>query len=623
MPHPATEPMPLLCRRLLAFGHGGLSIAAVVLLALFGSTISLCQSALAQRAPSAPEAATDHGKAQRKAAVASRHMVATAHPLATEAGLEILRAGGSAADAAIAVQLVLGLVEPQSSGLGGGAFLVHWAAQSRELTTFDGRETAPAAARPDRFIKDGRPLPFDRAVRSGLSVGVPGTVRLMELAHQRYGRLPWARLFEAAIKLATEGFAVTPRLHGLLANDGPQRFAPPARAYFFDAQGKPPAIGQTLRNPAYAATLERLQREGAAAFYAGPIADDIVAAVRAHEVPGDITLADLAAYRAKERPPVCVPYRGHQVCGMGPPSSGALTIGQALMLLDGFSLGEGARSAMAPGPVHLIAEALKLAFADRNWYLADADFVAPPKGYLDPAYIAERRKLISPYAKLANPYPGLPPAEKRQALGEDATMEMAGTSHVSIVDGDGNAVAMTTTIEAGFGSGIWAAGFLLNNELTDFSFRPRDRDGRPIANRIEPGKRPRSSMSPTIVLDPSGKPRLVTGSAGGSRIIAYVLKVIVGAVDWQLDAQSAVSLPNFSAAGGLLEVEAPPFSWRNALLRSADAYPAIRLSIGLAPLGQSTLLTTLTSGTQAILRTPDGKLEGGADHRRESLARGD
>lgn len=594
---------------------------AVLAAVLALSAIILPAAALAQRAP---EAATEQTRGgARPPALAQRHMVASANPLATDAGLEILRAGGTATDAAIAVQLVLGLVEPQSSGLGGGAFLVHWHATRGEVTTIDGRETAPAAARPDRFIKGSKPLTFDQAVQSGLSIGVPGTVRLLEAAHQRHGRLPWARLFEPALRLAAEGFAVSPRLHGLLGADGPGRFDAAARAYFFDTHGKPHVIGHRLRNPAYAETLGKIARDGPKSFYEGPVAEAIVAAVAAHERPGDLTLGDLAGYRVKEREPVCVPYRAHRVCGMGPPSSGMLTIGQALMLLEGFELGRGPKAALAPGHVHVIAESLKLAFADRNWYLADPDFVPAPKGYLDPGYLAERRQLINRATTLSKPYPGLPPGTARLSLGDDDSHEHAGTSHISIVDGDGNAVAMTTTIEAGFGSGIWAAGFLLNNELTDFSFRPRDRDGRPIANRIEPGKRPRSSMAPTIVLDPAGRLKLVSGSAGGSRIISYVLKTIIGVIDWQLDAQSAVSALNISSTGGVLELEAPPFSWRNALLRSREAYPAIRLSIGLAPLGQSPRFAVLTSGTQTIVKRPDNWLEGGADHRREGTAAGD
>lgn len=620
----ATANTDRICSRASSFLHGHAAAGALIAGILVFVTWVSIGAALAQRTPSAPEPDIDTASHKpRPAVVATRHMVATANPLATEAGLEILRAGGSATDAAIAVQLVLGLVEPQSSGLGGGAFLVHWDASRKEVTSFDGRETAPASSRPDRFTRNGAILPFNQAVRSGLSVGVPGTVRLLEMVHQRHGRLPWARLFESAILLASNGFPVSPRLNGLLSAEGPASFTPAARGYFFDAKGHAHPVGHRLQNAAYAETLRTVQQNGPKGFYEGPIADALVAAVAQHETPGDITLADLAGYRAKEREPVCVPYRGHRICGMGPPSSGALTIGQALMMLEGFELGRGPEAALAAGPVHLIAEALKLAFADRNWYLADADFVAVPMGYLDPAYIAERRGLIDRISTRHKPYPGLPRGSTRLTLGQDATIEHSGTSHVSIVDGDGNGLAMTTTIEAGFGSGIWAAGFLLNNELTDFSLRPRDRDGRAIANRIEPGKRPRSSMAPTIVLDPAGQLRLVTGSAGGSRIIPYVLKVIIGIVDWNLDVQSSISMLNLSTTGGPLELEVPPFTLRNLLTRSGDAYPAIRLSIGLAPLGQSTRFATLTSGTQAIVRWPSGQLEGGADHRREGLAAGD
>ncbi len=599
---------------------GKLMGVAVAFVALAVSGKPAC----AQRSEPAPEAATSVGGAVvRATSLANRHMVAAANPLAAEAGREMLRAGGSAADAAIAVQLVLGLVEPQSSGLGGGAFLLHWNGARSELKSYDGRETAPASAKPDHFATSGRLMSFNSAVRSGLSVGVPGTVRLIELVHRQHGRLPWGRLFEPAIRLAEEGFAVSPRLAGLLAADGPSRFTSAARTYFFDPEKRVRPTGYRLRNPAYAATLRRIAAEGAAGFYAGPIANAVVAAVAAHETPGDLTLADLAGYQAKERPPVCVPYRRHRVCGMGPPSSGALTLGQTLMLLDGLPMGVGPAAAMAPGPLHLAAEALRLAFADRNWYLTDADFLAPPVGYLDPAYIAERRQLIDPLRRQLAPYAGLPPGARRLTLGEDATNELAGTSHISIVDAENNAVAMTTTIEAGFGSGIWVEGFLLNNQLTDFSLRARDRDGRPIANRVEAGKRPRSSMTPTIVFDPEGGLRLVTGSSGGSRIIPYVLKVVIGVIDWNLNAQAAVSLPNFSTTGGQLEIEAPPFTWANAMFHSGEAHRAIRTAIGLAPLGESAAFATLTSGTQAIVRLPDGTLQGGADPRREGVAIGD
>ena len=551
-------------------------------------------------------------------------MVVAANPHAAAAGRDILRAGGSAVDAAIAVQLVLGLVEPQSSGLGGGAFLVHWDQRTRDVQTYDGRETAPAAATPDRFMRLGRPLGFAATVRSGLSVGVPGALRMLELAHRQHGRLAWARLFEPAIRLAGDGFAVSARLHTLLASEQPDGFAPAARAYFFDAGGRPWPIGHRLANPDYAATLRRLAAEGAAALYEGPVAAAIVAAVRgAARFPGDLTEADLAGYRAKIRAPVCVPYRGHRVCSMGPPSSGGHTLGATLIMLEGFNLGTGPRASLAPGALHLVTEAEKLAFADRNWYLGDADFTGAPPDLLDPAYLAGRRRLIDPASVIRRPYPGLPPGAAKQSFGRDATLEMAGTSHLSIVDGDGNAVAMTTTIEAAFGSGLWAAGFLLNNQLTDFSLRPADRDGRPTANRVEGGKRPRSSMSPTLVFDANGNFRLAAGSSGGSRIIPYVVKTLIGILDWQLDAQAAIALPNFGSIGGRFEFEAPPLTIADAIWRPALGNRAINLAITLAPIGQYPVHVELTSGTHAIQRLPDGRLEGGADPRREGIALGD
>ena len=589
--------------------------------------------ASAQRPPDAPEAATrgrpDIWQPPREPVRARKHMVVAANPLAAEAGREILRAGGSAVDAAIAVQLVLGLVEPQSSGLGGGAFLVHWDARSRAIQSYDGRETAPATATPDRFLRAGRPLSFLEAARSGLSVGVPGVLRMLELAHQRHGRLPWPRLFERAIALAERGFQVSPRLHGLLLAERPGEFSPSARAYFFGNDGRTWPIGHRLANPAYAATLRRIAAEGVTAFYEGPIARAIVAAVRGARLhPGDLAEADLAGYRARAREPVCARYRLHRVCSMGPPSSGGTAVAQILMLLDGFELGRSPAAALAPGSLHLIAEAEKLAFADRNWYLADPDFTPQTANLLDPGYIAGRRQLIDPATTLARPYPGLPPGVPRPAPGTDTTAEPPGTSHLSIVDGEGNAAAMTTTIEAAFGSGLWAEGFLLNNQLTDFSPRPRDRQGRLVANRIEGGKRPRSSMAPTVVLDAKGDLRLVTGSPGGARIIPYVVKSLVGVLDWQLDAQAAAALTNFGSLGGPLEIEAPFLSIADALQHRSVAGltmagRTLNIAIALVPLGQKPAYVEMTSGTHIIQRLPDGTLEGGADPRREGVALGD
>ena len=581
---------------------------AALLVASTGAALGPVAAA-AQPAQVRPETATGFNSA--KLATARAFMVAAANPLAVDAGTEILRAGGSAADAAIAVQLVLNIVEPQSSGLGGGAFALYWDSTHARLTTYDGREAAPASARPDRFIRNGRPLPFAEAVISGLSVGVPGTMRLLETLHARHGRLPWADLFRPAIRVAEQGFPISRRLNLLLAWDGADRFSPAARNYFFDADGRPLPVGHTLRNPDFAETLRAIAARGAAAFYSGPVAEAIVRAVQgAHPNPGDLELADLAAYRVKERAAVCVAYRGHQVCSMGPPSSGGPAVAQTLALIAPFDLGHGASEAMGADAMHLIAEAERLAFADRDHYLADPDFVSPPAGLLDPAYIAERRRLIRPDRAMERVWPGTPPALARTALGHDETREIAGTSHISIIDAAGSTIAMTTTIEAGFGSRLFAAGFLLNNELTDFSFRPRDRDGRVIANAVGPGKRPRSSMAPTIVFGPDGRPKAVLGSAGGARIITYVVKTLVGLIDWKLDAQAAAALINFGSRGGSIEIE-------------IDDPAALWHALKVKPYGHAVYPDVLNSGTNVIVRRADGTLEGGADPRREGVARGD
>jgi gamma-glutamyltranspeptidase/glutathione hydrolase len=599
--------------------HSRRTTAAVVLIAatLWGA---FALPAAAQRTQLAPEAAT--GRANKVLAVARSHMVSAANPLAVEAGLEMLRAGGSAIDAAIAVQLVLNLVEPQSSGLGGGAFLLHWDARTKDLKPYDGRETAPASAQPDRFIREGRPLPFDEAVPSGLSVGVPGVARLLETAHKRHGKLPWPRLFEPALELAEQGFRVSPRLHLLLTQQGAESFAPAARRYFFTEIGAARPVGAVLRNPEFGATLRALRDNGASAFYSGPVADAVVEAVAtAPNHPGDMALTDLAGYEVKERPPVCFTYRRHRICGMGPPSSGGLAVAQVLGLLETFDLGRGRKAAMNPRALHLIAEAEKLAFADRDFYVADPDFVPVPPTLLDPGYLAERRTLIKPLATMTRPQPGTPPATLRHALGEDATRESAGTSHFSIVDGQGNAVALTTTIEAAFGSRVWAAGFLLNNQLTDFSFRPRDREGRLAANAVAAGKRPRSSMAPTMVFDQGGRVRAVLGSPGGSRIILYVVKALIALIDWELDAQAAAALLNFGSRGGAFEIEYEPADWQ-PLIRSRFSTPVIWHALRVKPYGHTIAPEVLTSGLH-IIAVRDSGIEGGADPRREGVARGD
>jgi len=588
-------------------------------LLLFATALALLLCAGAAQAQHRPAPEAQSGWRAQALAHGRRHMVAAANPEAAAAGREVLRRGGSAVDAAIAVQLVLGLVEPQSSGLGGGAFLVYWDAKTNRMVTFDGRETAPAAARPDRFLVNGRPMAFQAAVKSPLSIGVPGTVRLLEHAHRSFGNRPWAELFEPAIRLAETGFRVSPRLYWLLRADAPTGFDAKARAYFFDARNRPWPAGFRLANPDYARTLRRIASKGADALYSGAIADEIVVAAAVEPARGSMTRQDLASYRVIERRPVCVAYRAHRVCSMGPPSSGAHTIGQALGMLAHFDLGTGPSAAMAPAPIHLVGEALKLAFADRNWYLADPGFVAIPPGLLEPNYLAERRRLISPFRPMLEARPGRPPGSEAQALAPDETHEAAGTSHISIIDGEGNALAMTTTIESAFGSGRWAAGFLLNNELTDFSFRP-SRDGLAVANRVEPGKRPRSSMSPTIVLGEDGKPVLVTGSAGGARIIPYVLKTIIGVIDWKLDAAAAVALPNFASRGADFQLEQPAISGLLGFGQPSGALGVLRTALELKPYGHSIALDVFTSGTQLIVRREDGALEGAADPRREGVA---
>jgi gamma-glutamyltranspeptidase/glutathione hydrolase len=591
--------------------HSGTRTASLHILGVLVAALAFAASAFGQAlAPRDPEPAVSLPWASRTAATATSYMVAAANPLAVEAGLEILREGGSAADAAVAVQLVLNLVEPQSSGIGGGAFALHWQADGRRLKTYDGRETAPAAARPDRFLDDGQPLQPADAIFSGLSVGVPGTVRLLEALHKGHGRLPWAQLFAPAIRLAEEGFHVSPRLNMLLRWYGAQNFSPQARAYFFDRGGSAPAEGTLLRNPELAATLRTIADKGAAAFYEGAIAEAIVEAVRhAPNRPGDLAMQDLAGYRVKEREPVCFAYRRNRVCGMGPPSAGGVAVGQILKLVEGFDLGQGPADALNPRALHLIAEAQKLAFADHQQYVGDPDFVAVPGGLLDAAYLKARRQLIDPQAAMQKASPGTPP-QLRKPPGADETVEQDGTTHFSIVDGDGNIIAMTSTVESGFGSRLWAAGFLLNNELTDFAARPADGAGRPLANAVAPGKRPRSSMAPTIVLDEQGRPWAALGSVGGPRIILYVVKTLVALIDWKLDAQEAVSLMNFSGRAGTFQIE---LGHRSALWHA----------LTMRPYGHRIGADFMESGTHAIVLRPNRRLEGGADPRREGVARGD
>lgn len=551
----------------------------------------------------APEAESDI--AATPLVRAEKQIVVTANAHATDAALETLRKGGSAVDAAIVAQMVLNLVEPQSSGIGGGGFLVHFDKASGAIASYDGRETAPAAAGPGLFLdKTGKPLPKPVAMKSGISVGVPGVVAMLKLAHDEHGKLPWADLFQPAIQLARNGFAVSPRLRTLLAGD--QGFTAEAKRYFYDAGGSPWPVGHVLKNPELADTLERIAREGPSAFYDGEIARDVAAAVQNDpRIRGALAASDLAAYGAKEREPVCIDYRSRQVCGMGPPSSGGVAVAQALKLIEPLDLGH---EALASAPVHLMLEAESLAFADRNLYLADPDFVPQPlPGLLDDAYLAERRRLIDPTRSHA-PFPaGAPPGLKTEN-GRDKTKEGGGTSHISIVDSEGNAVAFTTSIETAFGSGIMVRGFLLNNQLTDFSFVPEDGSGAPVANRPEGGKRPRSSMSPTIIRNEDGTLAAVLGSPGGPVIIDYVLKAIVAHIDWRLDAQRAVAMANF----GALE--------KIALIESVDGTEG--LADQLTAMGHDVKRLPLTSGLGMIVVDKDG-LTAAADPRREGSAAGD
>ncbi|NRB33830.1 MAG: gamma-glutamyltransferase [Rhodobacteraceae bacterium] len=535
---------------------------------------------------------------------AQNWMVAAANPLAVQAGADILAAGGTAADAFVAVQAVLGLVEPQSSGLGGGGFLLWYDAAAGQLTTLDGRETAPLAATPRLFqTDDGAPMGFFDAVVGGLSVGVPGTPMLMEEAHRRWGRTEWPRLFDAAIAHAEDGFAVSARMGAMVAGDAERLGIAAATAAYFLPGGAPLAAGEVLTNPAYAASLRALAADGADAFYTGPIAAEIVAAVRSSAKPGLLSEFDMALYQVKERAPACAAYRVYVVCGMGPPSSGGLTVGQILGTLNSFDLaGLGPDD---PETWRLIGDASRLAFADRGRYMADSDFVpVPTQGLVAPAYLQSRASLLETDSALDAVAPGTPEFDHALNWADDVPMERPSTTHVSIVDGYGNALSMTSSVENAFGSRLMAGGFLLNNQLTDFSFRSHS-GGVPIANRMEPGKRPRSSMSPTIVLQ-DGAPVLVIGSPGGSRIIGYVAQAIIAWADWDMDVQAALSMPHGVNRFGTFDLEAGT---------SAEA-----LAEPLTTMGFETNIRDLNSGLHAIEIGPS--LSGGADPRREGIALG-
>lgn len=557
---------------------------------------------------------------------ATRHMAAAANPLAAEAGREMLRQGGSAIDAAIAMQAVLTLVEPQSSGIGGGAFIMLW--DGEKVHAYDGRETAPAGATEQLLLKaDGTPMAFTAAQIGGRSVGSPGVLRALEMAHKKTGRLQWAQLFEPAIWLSEQGFAISPRLHSLVAADRFIAQSPDMAVYFLNADGTPKAAGTLLKNPALAAVFRRIANEGPDALYHGPIADEIARKVQGHANAGSLSLADLNGYAAKERAPLCTDYKQWKVCGMPPPSSGGIAIAQILGTLQALEARD-PRMAIAPmtpvksaspagleptsEAVHLIAEAGRLAFADRALYVADPDFTpVPVAGLVAPDYLAQRARLIGERS-MGIAKPGQPTGV-RVAYAPDRSPMRISTSHVVAVDGLGGAVSMTTTVEAAFGSHVMVQGFLLNNQMTDFSFIPEE-NGQPVANRVQPGKRPRSSMAPTLVFDrQSGELLLTVGSPGGPQIIEYVSKSLVALLDWKLDPQAAINLPNFGSRNGATELEAGQFS------------PGLKQA--LRERGHALSEIEMTSGIQAIVRTRDAQgkvsLSGGADPRREGEALGD
>lgn len=571
--------------------------------------------------PDSPEAAS--GYAAKPGWAATTFAVAAANPLAADAGYQMLRAGGSAVDAAIAVQMVLALVEPQSSGIGGGAFLLHF--DGKNVEAYDGRETAPAAA-DERLLMgaDNKPLPFYEAVVGGRAVGVPGAVRMLEMAHRQHGKLPWRRLFEPAIALAEGGFKVSPRLNRLANADAHLKKDPQAARYFFEADGQARPVGFNLRNPELAAMLRRIAAKGSKALHEGEIAQAIVSKVQSHPTnPGRMTLADLAGYQPKKRAALCHDYRArshdYRVCGFPPPSSGAIAMGQILGILahsyaDAIPLEDGLPSA---NWLHLYTEASRLAFADRAQYIGDPDFVQPPAGnwasLLAPAYLAQRAKLIGPQSmKTAT---AGKPGGTLTSYAPSAEQPEYGTSHISIADAQGNVVAMTTSIEDQFGARQMvsvkggAGGFLLNNELTDFSFAPTDAQGKPVANRVQPGKRPRSSMAPTLVFDKTtGQLVLAAGSPGGAMIIHYTAKTVYGVLNWGLNVQQAIALPNFASLNG-------------PSLLEKDRFPPATVE-ALRARGAQVREQPMTSGLQAIQRTPTGFF-GGADPRREGIVMGD
>jgi len=566
--------------------------------------LAACNAEINQQAT--PEIAT--GFTAKSAVTAKRHMIVAANPHAARAGLAVLRKGGSALDAAIAAQLVLNVVEPQSSGIGGGGFLLHYAARNGAIEAFDGRETAPQKISPRIFLTpEGKPKKFFNAAIGGASVGVPGLLDMLEKAHKKHGGLHWKDLFAPAIKIARQGFPVSERLHKLIARDKYLKTFEAPRRFFYAPDGTPWPVGHILKNPALADTLEAIAKGGVQRFYSGDIAKEISIAVQGTvKNPGGLTEADFRNYNAKIRAPLCAPYKTWLVCGMPVPSSGGLTTLQILGLLENTPFAQAAPySAEA---VHWFSEAGRLAFADRNTYLADPDFIPVPQGgLLDPTYLRERADLIDPKRSMGRATPGLPALISENRYAPDDSSYGFSTTHISVIDSEGDAVSMTTSIENAFGSRMMVGGFLLNNQLTDFSFAPV-KNGAPVANAVEPGKRPRSSMAPTLVFDASGEPVLAVGSPGGSRIIGYVAQALVSILDWKTDVQTAVSKGHFQARTGATELE--------------EGSDLTSLKPELEAMGHKVAVKPMTSGLHAI-QIDGQKITGGADPRREGIALGD
>ncbi|MBU2870888.1 gamma-glutamyltransferase [Colwellia sp. E2M01] len=579
-------------------------IAISFVIALVFSPQNYAEAASGKREIREPEAAT--GYTEKKAVFAKEYMIVAANPYASKAGLLMLEKGGSAVDAAIAAQLVLSLVEPQSSGLGGGTFMLHWDNKAKKMITIDGRETAPKAATSELFLdKNGKPLNWVDAVVGGKSVGVPGLIAALQKSHDSFGVLPWKELFTPAIELAENGFIVSPRLVKLLAsNYNPGLYTMPEIKRYFSPNGVRVKAGDLLKNPKLAKVLRSVAKEGAKVFYQGWIAKKIVDKVQQSIVsPGLLSLDDMKNYQAIERTPVCAPYHQYKICGMPPPSSGGITVIQILAQLQGFQLSQYLPNSIQAA--HLLTQSARLAFADRNKYIADSDFVSVPvNGLLDSNYMMQRGALIDVQKDMGQAPAGTP--ENSDDLGDDNALEKPSTTHLVVVDKQGNAVSMTSSIENGFGSALMVEGFILNNQLTDFSLSPKN-NGKWVANRVEPLKRPRSSMAPMMVFNKDNSLRLLLGAPGGSRIINYVAQSIAGVLDWQLNVQQAVSLPHVTN--------------RNDLTALEQGTDIVQLKPALEAKGHEVVIQELNSGLHAIELTPKG-LVGGADPRREGLALG-